>query len=133
MVFIYHIFPWVNLDRFFSLVVLIAGGGLKMSTTAVERLMRDLKRLQQDAPPSDDDIMLWIAIIVGAFCQLFMFPANNIMAFDFFTVFSQGVCFFSDFPFIREYFIFSQSLLIAFLVCFVALVGLFVTEVSLKF
>lgn len=73
-----------------------------MSTTAVERLMRDLKRLQQDATPADDDIMLWNAIIVGVFCQLFMFPANNIMAFDVFTVFSQ------------------------------ALVGLFVTEVYLS-
>uniref|UniRef100_A0A1S8ACU6 Uncharacterized protein n=1 Tax=Citrus limon TaxID=2708 RepID=A0A1S8ACU6_CITLI len=35
--------------------------------------MRDLKRLQQGAPPGDDDIMLRNAIIVGYFANVLCF------------------------------------------------------------
>merc|ERR1712032_1517798 len=45
--------------------------GVRMSTPARRRLMRDFKRLQQDPPagvsgaPSDNNIMLWNAVIFG--------------------------------------------------------------------
>lgn len=45
--------------------------GLRMSTAARRRLMRDFKRLQEDPPagvsgaPTDNNILLWNAVIFG--------------------------------------------------------------------
>ncbi|KDO72514.1 hypothetical protein CISIN_1g048648mg [Citrus sinensis] len=56
------------LDLLETLVILNVGGGLKCQ---LQQWMRDLKRLQQGAPPGDDDIMLRNAIIVGLGGTLF--------------------------------------------------------------
>lgn len=51
---------------------------VRMSTPAKKRLMKDLKRLQQDPPagisgaPQDNNIMLWNAVIFGYDSQLRM-------------------------------------------------------------
>jgi ubiquitin-protein ligase len=47
-----------------------------MSTPARRRLMRDFKRLQDDPPvgvsgaPTDNNIMLWNAVIFGYVCNI---------------------------------------------------------------
>uniref|UniRef100_A0A3Q3BAY5 E2 ubiquitin-conjugating enzyme n=1 Tax=Kryptolebias marmoratus TaxID=37003 RepID=A0A3Q3BAY5_KRYMA len=54
-----------------------------MSTPARRRLMRDFKRLQEDPPtgvsgaPSENNIMLWNAVIFGLLCPSFCFSPCN--------------------------------------------------------